>query len=243
MDVGRAFGYVFQDDRWLGKLLIGSATFFVPILGWLAFSGYLLRVTRQVAAGADVPLPDWTDWGDLIVGGLKLFGVVIVWELPLIALQVIYQLNAPQPGEAMTNAGAYFALSCILFVLSIGYGVIYPAIVARLATTRSFAASLDVGSVLGAVRSNLGDYLIILLVGVGVGIVFAVVFVCFFVVVLGAAFSSDNLLGTILLSYAVIGAVMLVVGPYLGAVFHHLYGQAYYRATGGPVVPAVAPRV
>ena len=70
MDIGRAFGYVFDDDRWITKILIAAAILLAGIaFFWLllipaflaAFllNGYGLEITRRVIRGDAQVLPEW----------------------------------------------------------------------------------------------------------------------------------------------------------------------------------------
>jgi len=62
MDVGKAFGYVFEDKNWLIKLLIGGILLFIPVVNFIPI-GYALTALRNVAEGKESPLPEWDDWG------------------------------------------------------------------------------------------------------------------------------------------------------------------------------------
>ncbi|MCD6032256.1 MAG: hypothetical protein K0S78_4438 [Thermomicrobiales bacterium] len=59
----------------LGNLLwIGATTFaMIPVYG------YLLRIVRNVVAGADLLLPEWTDGQRLLHDGLSLWCIVVLW--------------------------------------------------------------------------------------------------------------------------------------------------------------------
>jgi hypothetical protein len=72
MDLGRAFGFFFEDENWLNKVLIGGLLQIIPIVGQLALLGYLFEVARNVAQGNPRPLPDWSDLGTKLVKGVYL---------------------------------------------------------------------------------------------------------------------------------------------------------------------------
>lgn len=208
MDIGRAFGFPFQDPRWVSKILIAALMVVIPIFGWLVLYGYGMRVTRQVAGGSDLPLPEWDDFGGLFLDGLKLFGVTFIWSLPATLLGAI----TGRGGEASLAGG------CLSSLVSLAVGFFLPAAIARVATTGSFSAGLDIGTVVALVRRNVGDYLLV------------------FVVIIAASI------------VGVLGLVALCVGilftiPYAYLVTSHVYGQAYYRSQGGPVLPSPAAHV
>ena len=205
MDIGRAFSFPFQDPRWVAKLLIAAAMVVIPIFGWLVLYGYGMRVTRQVATGTDIPLPEWEDFGGLFVDGLKLFAVTFVWSLPATLIGAL----------AGGGGDASFAGSCLSSLVSLAVAFFLPAVIARVATTGSFTAGLDIGTVIALVQRNVTDYLLVLAVVVAAGIIAA--------------------LGLVALCIGVLFTI-----PYAYLASSHVYGQAYYRSLGGPVVPTAS---
>ncbi len=207
MDIARAFSFPLQDPRWVAKILIAAVMLVIPIFGWLVLSGYGLRITRQVAAGTDVPLPEWEDFAGLFVDGLKLFAVTFVWSLPAALLS----------GIASGGGDPSFAGGCLSSLISLVAAFFLPAAIARVATTGSVGAGLEVGTVISLVQRNVADYLLVLGVVVVAGIL------------------------------ALMGLVALCIGilftiPYAYLVTSHIYGQAYYRSQGGPVLPTPSAR-
>lgn len=159
MDAGRAFTYVFQDPKWVSKLLIGALLLLIPIFGWLVVFGFAMRITKQVAtSGTDLPLPEWEDLGGLFVDGLRAFGVGFIWSLPATALSSVLQLG-------VDGGGATLAANCLTLPISLAVAFFTPAAVARTAATGSFNAGLEVGEIVALVRRNAGDYLMVLLLG------------------------------------------------------------------------------
>src|SRR5688500_894251 len=106
VDVGRSITYVFQDPQWLKKVAIGGLLVFVPIFGWLVIFGYFMRNIRQVAVGSDLPLPEWDDFGNDFVRGLKGFVALIVWSLPVIVVSIC----AIAPLQALNDSDGSGAL-------------------------------------------------------------------------------------------------------------------------------------
>ncbi|HID54200.1 MAG TPA: DUF4013 domain-containing protein, partial [Anaerolineae bacterium] len=83
MDVGRAFQYIADDEKWLKKLLIGMVVSLIPILSFAAF-GYVVQVTQNVAAGMERPLPDWNRLGRYLKNGLRVMLVFFIYALPIV---------------------------------------------------------------------------------------------------------------------------------------------------------------
>ena len=193
MDVGRALTYLFRDPRWVRTLGIvallglpptvlnllratlledrlpgGSLTsvWFGGFVGLAAVpvSGYGLRLVRGAAAGADLPLPAWSDPAGLLRDGLKRWGVTTLWGMP----GSLFTL-ARDPGDR----GGLIVLDLVLGLVVLISLVAQPAAEARLATTGSFATGLDVGAALGSVRRNLRGYVLLVLATLVLGSVAA----------------------------------------------------------------------
>ena len=193
------------------KLLIAAVMVVIPVFGWLVLAGYALRITRQVAGGSDLPLPEWQDWGELFLDGLKALGIAFIWTLPTTIISVCLRFGTDD------SAGVILLTNCLTLPISLALGFVLPAALARLATTGSFNAGLEVGRVIETVRRDPADYLIVLLFGFVAGF-------------LAAA-------GLIALCVGV-----LVTIPYAQFMLAHLYGQAYFRAQGGNVGPTPVAR-
>ena len=78
-----------KDERWVGKFAVGGLLslcgMLIPLF-LIPLSGYRLRVMRRVLDEGTLSLPDWDDWGELILSGLKVWLVTIVYGLPLLVL-------------------------------------------------------------------------------------------------------------------------------------------------------------
>ena len=78
--------FPFKDQRWVSKFVVGGLLslfgFLIP-LTFIPVSGYMIRVMRHTLDEGTYALPDWDDWGDLILSGLKAWLVTVVYSLPL----------------------------------------------------------------------------------------------------------------------------------------------------------------
>jgi hypothetical protein len=79
--------FPFQDKKRVNKILIGSALTFanyiVPFIPTIPVMGYAARVMKRIIIEDEDPtLPEWTDWGNLFLDGLKVFGAMILYQLP-----------------------------------------------------------------------------------------------------------------------------------------------------------------
>src|SRR5207248_3030650 len=83
MDIGKAFGFVFEDEKWVSKVLLGGLFLIIPIVNF-AVIGYMLKVAQNVARGNPRPLPEWGEFGDHFMRGLYGVAIQIVYQLPTI---------------------------------------------------------------------------------------------------------------------------------------------------------------
>lgn len=117
MDVGELIGdairYPSQD--WKKVIILG--VFFILniiIIGILFYPGYLLRVLKATLAGSD-ELPEFDDWGDMVVDSLKLIVISFIYFIIPAAIAFIGIWASIGSMIAMSNAGivspfAFFGL-------------------------------------------------------------------------------------------------------------------------------------
>ena len=225
MDFGKAFTFVFEDDEWITKLLIGGIIMLIPIIGMLVVLGWMLEIGRRVAAGESSVLPDWSDFGAYLVRGFKASVVALVYALPIIILELCpvtlaMLAGGNGQGDVSSMVGMVNMLvGCVVFVYGIFLAFALPAALMRFTMNDdSIGAGLAFGEVFRMVQENLSVYLIVVLGA----------FVAGLVADLGAV--------------VCVGIVFTI--PYSAAIQGHLYGQAYAEATGGslPVdMPPAAP--
>ena len=89
MDIGKAFGFVFEDEKWVSKVLIGGLLIWIPIVNFAVF-GYMLAVARNVAQGNPRPLPEWGEFGMLFGRGFSAFVIALVYLLPVFILEGLF---------------------------------------------------------------------------------------------------------------------------------------------------------
>src|SRR5881296_961117 len=83
VDVGEAFGFVFQSRNWFGRLAVGALCllffwlFFIPLFILL---GYFVETARTISRGGR-ELLFWTDIGKKLSEGFVLSVVFFIWGL------------------------------------------------------------------------------------------------------------------------------------------------------------------
>lgn len=221
MEFGRAFTYITQDPDWLKKVGIAAGLMLIPILGWIVVGGWGLEITRRVIRDDPTPLPDWSDFGNFAILGLKGFVVGLVFNLPggLVStcqstLSVITSnpdiLNelGTDAAAALATAGGFVALccGCVAFVIGLAATFITPAALGNMmANDAQLGAAFRFGEIFGMVRSAIGPYLMVLL-------------------------------GTLAVAFLVpFGLIVCIIGiaataAWGSTVLYHLYGQAYKAA-------------
>ena len=177
MDIGRAFKFMFEDEGWISKVLIGGILGIIPIVNFVVY-GYQLEIIRNVAEGRDLPLPDWDDFGGKFVKGLMIFLASLIYSIPLIVLGIAVAIVTAVAGGAVSSSGrdaagaaggiaglcmiVFYCVALIYAVIVYGF-IMLPGLM-RYAETGEFGAFFRFGENLRVATSNLGAYIVMLLV-------------------------------------------------------------------------------
>ncbi len=179
IDIGRAFGLVTDDPKWLTKILIGGLILFIPIVGSLMIGGYIIATGRRVTERHPHPLPEWDNAGNLIKKGFFHLVIGLVYALPLILLSIGFALLVGIIGAA---GGGSDAVAGLILLLSLGFSLVmlaaavlvaamsYAATV-RYIQTDSLGDALQFGAVLEMVRARPATWLWLFLVQILAAIV------------------------------------------------------------------------
>ena len=82
---------IFDDSRWVQKILIGGLLSFIPIVNLFVF-GYITRYAHSVGATHSYKLPEWDDWGTLLKEGLHFFIVSLLYFLMPLGIAMIFAM-------------------------------------------------------------------------------------------------------------------------------------------------------
>src|SRR5438874_112303 len=95
-DFVQPFAFVFQDERWVQKVLIGGLFYIAAFLliGVFFILGYCARLARNVIAGVARPLPEWDDLGTYFADGVKLVCAGLGYTLPLVVILAAVMIPA-----------------------------------------------------------------------------------------------------------------------------------------------------
>ena len=234
MDIGKALTFIFEDPDWLRKVAIGAGltllgVIFLPVLlvGLIPFiitTGYAVLLVRNVMDGVERPLPEWENWGDLFLRGLKLIIILLIWSLPLIFVSLISSLPPALVEEGSDAWGIVTAISlccgCLSAILSIAYALVAPVLTFRFARTNDFASGFQFGKIFRLLGDNIVNIIIAVIVAFVAGVIL---------------FILGGIAGTILL---VIGLIVTIpAAVFLSQLVEaHLYGQVGREAEAKAVV-------
>jgi hypothetical protein len=178
MDIGKSFTYVFEDPKWMMKVLIGGIVLLIPIVNFAVY-GFMLTTLKNVADGQANPLPEWSDFGAHFMKGLYAAVGVIVYLLPGIVViccaQVLTIGLSTVAGAAGGNDAGGTVAGIVgilgLCLMCIAYLYIFVAALTMYAPLTRFAMSANQLSLfwdfrgnLAFIQKNLTNYIIALLI-------------------------------------------------------------------------------
>lgn len=175
-DIGYLFGFAFRDPRAVSKFLIGSLmVLLIPLLGLGLFAllGFAVRTARGTLRGDEHPMPDWDDFGGLLVDGLKALGIVLGYSavavgmgLVLLAIGVFWMVigqSMGSPAIVVTSVlGSVTSVFFLVFAALLAKALI-PIGIVQLVATRQFTAAFRLNENIARIRANLGTYVVLLL--------------------------------------------------------------------------------
>lgn len=178
MDVGKAFSYVFEDQNWVVKVLIGGVLTLLSflIIPAIFVGGYMIETLRNTALGTTEKLPEWDDWGEKFTRGILSFLIDIVYYLPVILLGLCLGLimAAVGAGEGDTEAVSGVLAACLGLPM-VAYGIlvalILPAARLRYAVTDDVMAAFRLREVFSFISDNLSNYAVAILVAIAINII------------------------------------------------------------------------
>lgn len=139
-------------------------------------SGYIVRIYRGVQ-----PAPDFDDWGNLFIDGLKLQVLSFIWILPILIVVMgvvglsVVTLGSADPG-AMSLLPVLLAVLFIAMVFFIVVALFIPMALIRFARTGSMREGLRVSKLQAHIgRIGWGQYIIALIVLLAVTLIYGII--------------------------------------------------------------------
>lgn len=218
--------FPFKDPNWKSKFTIGSLLYLIGFFILPAFivGGYAYEIMRRIIIEKNEPsMPEWDDYGEYLLNGVKLFGVGLIYGSPTLMLMLPFFLvvfSFPFVGmisEEYLNAffvvlpltiGMVFIASIIGFV----FGMLGLAAKGHMVAKGEFAAAFRVREWWPIFRANLGGFFLAYLVLMALSYLLT--------------FAVQILMATLILCI-IVPFLMVAVSFYLALVSNVLFAKAY----------------
>lgn len=217
--------------QFLITCLIMLASFVIPILPMFVVMGYGVKIMRQIIdERKDPSMPNWQgiDWSETFLDGVKLYGVQLVYTLPLflflgagIISMMVGSFSVAALSDESTRSfapvgGIFFIIGIGLFMLfsliSLPYGIIISAVGPHVATKRSFAAGFEFKEWWQFFRKAIGQFLLAYAMTMVVSFVFIIIM---------------QIAMITLVLMCIVPFIMIPYSAYLTLMTNTLYAQAY----------------
>ncbi len=233
MEIGKSFTFFTEDARWPEKLGLSVLISATPVLNF-AFTGFMVDLMRNVAAGQEKPLPDWSDIGDKLVRGLLLLIAYVIYMLPVFVIGCLLFAAALMPAFAVSGQGdqglsqglalgvtaLLIALLCVIGVYFLLFILVSPAIMIHYSRQGSFGACFQLQPILKIITGNLSEYLTAFVIYLALTAAMSVV-----------VFIVSLILGFIpCIGMFLAWAPSLAALVYVSVVYSHLFGQVGAKA-------------
>lgn len=216
---------------------VALSIFIIPILPMFLLMGYCAKIMRQVIEERKAPsMPAWQDsnWSEMLMDGLRLYGGQFVLTLPLLLLlgcgmislfggSIGFASIAEDRGETLGVVGMLFffmgiAAIMLMSILSLPYSVVISAALPHIAMKRSFQAAFEFNEWFAIFRKALGQFI--------VG----------YAVIMVASFIFTMILQIAAMTIVLMCIVPLIMIPYIAyqsLVMNTVFAQAYLAGRDG----------
>ncbi len=185
MDVGEIVSDAvkYPSSDWKKVITLGIFTILSFVIIGIPFVlGYFLRVIKSTLAGYD-ELPEFDEWGDMFIDGLKVFVVNIVYFIiPIIVIGagVFTSLATFSTSGSITNPMAFFGLlggtAFIGIILVVIFGLLAYIATANMALYDEMGAAFNFSEILERISMiGWGKYIIWYIVMWVIGVVFGII--------------------------------------------------------------------
>ena len=137
--IEKVWGNIFKSPGAWAKILVGTCLSLVPVLHFFAL-GYIYRLTLQIRQGYRIELPEWDNWKDLFLDGLKFFLILLVWMFIPILIGSFISFVV---GTVAYNVGKMALMVSVPFGFALAGASLY-----RFQTFDTFKEAMDVPKVM-----------------------------------------------------------------------------------------------
>jgi len=227
-DLNHLFSFPVRDREAVKYFLIGCAIylagFIIPIIPWLIVTGYSAILIRQVLNGDQPHLVPWDNWETLLKDGAILFGVRLIYTLPIFLLMVpllfflftfpfIASSNDQITGIVSLVLALLSSMITILIMpLSLIIGLIAPASEVHVIANDNFITGFRVKEWWPIFKKNWGGFVVSLAIMYGLLMVISVVLQIMFLT---------------LVLICLLPIFMPVVSMYITLIQYAAFAQAY----------------
>ncbi len=134
MKLGHAFTYIFDDQDWVGKIIIVMVLtfatallmpfFFLGLVPLAILLGYTVELVANVRDNTANPLPKWGDYGQTLSKGVPVLTAMVAYNLPAIVLTSCFWLIP----SLFTDEIATGFFTLILVCCLLPFVIIYTAV-------------------------------------------------------------------------------------------------------------------
>lgn len=243
IDLNQIFTFPFKDAEARKYFLIGCAValagFIIPVLPYLVLFGYVTRIAKQIFNGEAPRMIAWDDWGGMLKDGARMFGVRIIYSLPILIIAIplmIAGIALPIVMESVNSSSAdsiiiifsmvMLAAMCVIIPLSLVLSAIIPAAEMNAVDKAEFAAGFRIREWWPIFRANLGGFI--------------VAFVIYYIVSMLLAIVLQIIMATLIFS-CLLPFLLPAVTTYLTLIMYTTIAQAYKTGREKLVQAEIAP--
>lgn len=220
--------------------LISISAFIVPILPYFLLTGYAVQIARQVFKGESLRMVAWEDWGGMFKDGAMVFGVRIIYSLPIMILilpMMIVSFVIPFIASESDNPDALLAIFigvialtlCLVIPISIASALFIPAAEMHVIEKNEFAAGFRIREWWAIFRANMGGFIAAFAIYYLISMALAIII---------------QILGATLILACLIPILLPAVTFYIVLIMYISIGQAYRegkaKLEAGENIPATA---
>lgn len=184
--------FPFKDSGSRNRLLIASAlgfaSFIIPIIPWLFILGYAGAIMKQIIVDKQEPsMPDWNNWNEYISLGGKLFGVNLIYSIPIFIPMLLGYFGMMLPAfmellsgnsHSFSNSDQFLGITMLFsfggmalfgvgMLFSIVLWVFLPPALAHVVAKDSFSAGFQFRDWWKIFRANIGGFILSLVIAGG----------------------------------------------------------------------------
>lgn len=171
IDLNQTLSFPFKDPESRKHFLIGClvslTAFIIPILPFFFLYGYAIRIVKQIMNNETPRMVAWDDWGGMFKDGARMFGVRIIYSIPIMILTAPLFISSIVMPILMDNSRGsemdvlfpvlmviMFCTFCFLIPISFLLAIVIPAAEMHVVDKDEFSAGFRIGEWWKIFRAN-----------------------------------------------------------------------------------------